>query len=68
MGYKEIFQEYNEEVRERYALVTERIASVRSCICPASKYRDYFVHTAEFICQADEILRQEAAGDRKSVV
>ncbi len=62
MGYKEIFQEYNEEVRERYALVTERIASVRSCICPASKYRDYFVHTAEFICQADEILRQEAAG------
>lgn len=70
MGYKEIFQESNEEVRERYALVIERIASIcgrennleKGGVEAAEKYQDYFVHVAKYICRADEILRQEEKG------
>ena len=62
MGYKEIFHESNEEVSERYELVMERIAQIRTENLVPEKYQDYFKKAAEFICLADEILQQEKTG------
>lgn len=59
MGYKEIFRESNEEVKERYELVMERIFAVTKEETVDEKYRDYFHKLAEFICLADEVLKME---------
>ncbi len=63
MGYQEIFEKSNEEVKERYDLICERIASVCTEETVSEKYRDYFRKTAEFLCLAADVLRQEEAGE-----
>ncbi|MBO5373776.1 MAG: aminopeptidase [Lachnospiraceae bacterium] len=62
MGYKEIFRESNEEVAERYELVIERIAEIRTENTVSEKYQDYFQKAAEFICLAHKVLEQEETG------
>ena len=49
MGYKEIFQESNDEAAERYDLVLERITEIAKEQQTAEKYQDYFRKTADFI-------------------
>ncbi len=63
MGYQEIFEKSKEEVRERYDLIRERIASVCTEETVSEKYRDYFRKTAEFLCLAADVLQQEEAGE-----
>lgn len=63
MGYKELFQESNEEVRERYELVMERITQIRNEHSVTEAYWDYFRKSADFICLADKVMRQEEAGE-----
>ena len=63
MGYKEIFAESNEAVKERYELIIERIASICKEESVSEKYRDYFQKAAHYICLTDEILRKEEAGE-----
>lgn len=62
MGCQEIFAESNEEVKERYDLVAERIASVGREENVSEKYRDYFTQAARGLCFADEILRKKETG------
>lgn len=62
MGYREIFKESNEEVRERYELVMERITEIRTEHNVSEKYWDYFRKAADFICLADKVMRQAEAG------
>lgn len=66
MSYKDIFKESNEEVRERYELVMERITEIRTEHNAGEKYRDFFRKAADFICLADKVLRQEEAGELDS--
>lgn len=65
MGCQEIFAESNEEVKERYELVSARIASVREENGVSEKYREYFHQTAGKLCLADEILRKQESGALK---
>lgn len=62
MGYKEIFQESNDEAAERYDLVLERITEIAKEQQTAEKYQDYFKKTADFICLTAQILQEENAG------
>lgn len=63
MGYQEIFKEQNEQVRERYGLICERIAKICREETVLEAYRDYFKRTAEFLCLTSEILRQKETGE-----
>lgn len=66
MEYQEMFKESGEEAEERYALVTERIALICKEESAAKPYRDYFCKTAEFISEADAVLRKAEAGELDS--
>ncbi len=61
MGYKEIFQESNEEVTERYELMIGRITEIRSEQQVSEKYQDYFKKAAEFIYLTAFVLQEENA-------
>lgn len=63
MSYQEIFKEANEEAGERFSLVMERIAQIRSEERVSQPFLDYFQKTAEFILQTNEILQKEESGE-----
>lgn len=62
MGYQEIFEKPNAEVKERYALMCERIASICTEETVLEKYRDYFQKTAAFLCLAADVMQQKEEG------
>ena len=49
MKYLELIKESNEELKERYALVTERVAGLAADAKEAGKYADYFEKTAQYL-------------------
>ncbi len=63
MGYRELFQDSNEEVRERYELVMERIAKISGEHTVEEKFWDYFRKAADFICLADNVMNQALNGE-----
>lgn len=66
MGYKELFKESNEEVKERYELVMERIREIQTEHSVPKPYGAFFQRAAKFICQADEVMKQEQEGQLES--
>ena len=56
MGYREIYAEENEEVKERLELVIERICEIGKETILEEKYQDYFSKTAEFIQDTYQIF------------
>jgi len=54
MGYREEYREANEEVRERYGLVMERILKLRSEHSVEEKYWPYFRRLADIFVMVDE--------------
>lgn len=63
MGYEELLKDSNEEVRERYELVMERILMIRNEHNVEEKYWDYFRKAADYICLADKVMSQKEAGE-----
>ncbi len=62
MGYQEIFEKQNAEVKERFDLMRGRIASICTEETVLEKYRNYFQKTAEFLCLAADVLQWEEEG------
>ena len=56
MGYKEIYQDSNEQAKERFSLVMERIAGIAEETDVPEVYEDYFKKTAAFLLQLKEIV------------
>ena len=62
MGYREEYREANEEVRERYELVMDRILELRSEHNVEEKYWPYFRRLADIFVMVDETLKEEECG------
>lgn len=62
MGYREIYAEENEEVKERLELVVERIREISQETILEEKYQNYFTKMAEFILDTYQVLEQEESG------
>lgn len=62
MGYREEYREANEEVRERYELVMDRILELRSEHNVEEKYWSYFRRLADIFMMVDETLKKEERG------
>lgn len=57
MDYREMFKEENEAVQERLELVFGRIAQIQGEHLVPEKFEDYFVRTAEFLLQMQELAK-----------
>ena len=62
MGYREEYREANEEVRERYELVMDRILELRTEHNVEEKYWPYFRRLADIFMMVDETLKKEESG------
>ena len=62
MGYREEYREANEEVRERYELVMDRILELRTEHNVEEKYWPYFRRLADIFMMVDQTLKKEEAG------
>lgn len=69
MSYREEYREANEEVRERYELVMDRILELRSEHNVEEKYWPYFRRLADIFMMVDETLKKEETGalDRRDL-
>ena len=56
MKYLELIKENNEELKERYELVAERVAELAGDASDAGKYADYFEKTAQYLVLLNTIL------------
>ena len=64
MSYREIYQESNEAVRERFELAKERISEIKSAPEVPEKYAAYFEKNAEFILKLADICSRVAADSK----
>lgn len=62
MGYKERIHEANEDVRERYELIMDRVLLIRTEHAVPDQFWDYFRKTADFLKQIDQVVRQVETG------
>ena len=62
MSYSEIYQELNVQAAERFALMEERIAEIRTKAEVAEPFADYFEQTADFLMELAGLYRQNVAG------
>ncbi|MBQ2745239.1 MAG: aminopeptidase [Lachnospiraceae bacterium] len=53
----ELKRDVNEEIKERFQLVTERVEVIKAETTVAEPYRDYFVKTADYICFINSVLK-----------
>ena len=56
MKYLELIKESNEELMERYEVVTERVAEIAADAKDAGKYADYFEKTAQYLMLLNKIV------------
>jgi len=56
MKYLELIKESNEELKERYELVTERVEEIAQDASAAYKYADYFQKTANYLMLLNSIF------------
>jgi aminopeptidase len=56
MDYREMFEQENEGIMERFLLSMERISQISSEQTVAQPFHDYFTRTASFICVMGEYL------------
>lgn len=62
VSYSEIYRELNEQAEERFALMEERIAEIRTKAETIETFVDYFEKTAAFLLELAELYRKNAAG------
>lgn len=62
MSYRDEYREADEEVRERYELVMDRILELRSEHNVEEKYWSYFRRLADIFMMVDETLKKEEKG------
>ena len=62
MKYLELLKENNEELKERYELVAERVAELAKDASDAKKYADYFEKTASFLVLLNTIVEDAQNG------
>ncbi|MCR5467664.1 MAG: aminopeptidase [Lachnospiraceae bacterium] len=62
MLYKEIFREENENVAERFDLMSEKIKAISSGEAAAVKFADFFKTMADYILFSVDLFNQEEAG------
>ena len=62
MKYLELIKESNEELQERYELVTERVAELAKDASDAKKYADYFEKTAQYLMLLNTIVEDAKNG------
>ena len=69
MGYRELYQESNEQAAERFELVMERIAQIAEQTDVPDVYDDYFKKTAAFLLQLKEIIteKENASAETKTM-
>ena len=69
MGYRELYQESNEQAAERFELVMERIAQIAEQTDVPEVYDDYFKKTAAFLLQLKEIVteKENASTETKAI-
>ena len=69
MGYRELYQESNEQAAERFELVMERIAQIAEQTDVPEVYDDYFKKTAAFLLQLKEIIteKENASTETKTI-
>lgn len=56
MKYLKLIKENNEELKERYELVAERVAELAQDASDAGKYADYFEKTAQYLVLLNTII------------
>ncbi len=56
MKYLELIKENNEELMERYEVVTERVAEIAADAKDAGKYADYFEKTAQYLMLLNKVV------------
>lgn len=66
MSYRTLYQESNENARERFSLVSGRIREIAGKPETEEQYRDYFKRTAQFLLQLSEICERAEAGTLKA--
>lgn len=66
MNYREMFQQENETIMERFELSMERIGQMSSEHTVPEPYRDYFARMASFIGMMGEYLQFTQTGDQKT--
>ena len=69
MSYRDVYLEANEEVRERYELVMERILELRTEHNVEEKYWPYFRRLADIFVMVDKTLKKDESGalDRRDL-
>jgi len=63
MKYLELIKESNEELQERYELVTERVKELANDASEAKKYADYFEKTAQYLVLLNKIVELAKNGE-----
>ncbi|MBO5524600.1 MAG: leucyl aminopeptidase, partial [Roseburia sp.] len=63
MSYKQFYQETNEQARERFELVEERIAEIATAPGVKEPFADYFQKTAGFLGLLSETYRKVESGE-----
>ena len=56
MKYLELIKESNEELMERYEVVTERVAEIAADAKATGTYADYFEKTAQYLMLLNKIV------------
>ena len=69
MGYRELYQESNEQAAERFEIVMARIAKIAEQSDVPDVYDDYFKKTAAFLLQLKEIIteKENASAETKTM-
>ena len=60
MKYLELLKENNEELKERYELVTERVKEIAQDASEAKAYADYFQKVAKYLGLLNQIVEYAA--------
>jgi len=63
VNYKELYQESNELVAERFELVTERIVEICEKAETAETFAEYFARTAAFLAKLADVYRMQETGE-----
>ena len=66
MNYYQLFQKENEEVREHFELIKERVAQIPFEESVPEQFRDYFSKMAEFVLSMYELCRIMESGEWKN--
>lgn len=67
MNYRELWNDENTQIRERYDLAMERIAQIPSEERIAEPFRDYFAVLAHFAGQIEELQDFSFARSSKDI-